>query len=186
MTTEINENQMEENWRIRRPGLIVDDDGKIQPIIMTEDLLNPIEQIFLELIKFSLLRRRDDGFSNYYDSYRKNHEGIPVSDELGFWGTMHGDECGVILTISIIVKWYTILENYRQFNGLDNWDEITVYLIECNRDWREERLKSPRYSIKYIGIENCILWYIKHYYFERFREPLIQWVQACECEFSPK
>jgi len=185
MTTEVNEIQMEENWCRLRPGIVVAHDGTIEPIFMTEDMLNPIEQIFLELLTAYLLRRRDDGFiNNAYNSYKTNELGVPESSELNYWGTDPDSECKLLSSLfGSISKWSSTLSSKPH---LYNKDEITRYLSERGTDWREERIKTPRYSIKYISIELQILWYIKHYYFERFREPLIQWVQACECEFSPK
>ena len=189
MTTEVNEIQMEENWCRLRPGIVVTHDGTVEPIFMTEDLLNPIEQIFLELIISYLLRRRDDGFlNNVYNSYIINKLGVPESSELNYWGTDPNSECKLLSSLfGSITKWSSTLSNYKETKPhLYNEDEITRYLSERGRDWREERIKTPRYSIKYISIELQILWYIKYYYFERFREPLIQWLQISECEFSPK
>jgi len=197
--------QAEENerkWAIRRPGtteivdqpeinvnVVGDEDDDVivdcNDIGITEANLNPVEMIFLDIMKFHIYRlERHECLPKFIPG----ENGMPLSTDIEFWyyhfpDTFHWPKS---YTYSYSTSWVNSVKKFKQANPFE-FDDILAYLTECSNDWREERIPGcwEKFRVKdhYMPEENILL-YIEVYYIGRFRDPLTQWAAAPE--FCPK
>lgn len=171
-------------WTILRPELEYTEDGKIKPCTHIGQL-NPIEQIFLELLQYYI---RNTNLSD--KEYIIGQHGLPLSSELSFWGEEDNDEDDARLgeiwvCFYSIVNWFKIIHSFNDSNDMMiNMHEIKTYLKGRANDTRERDIILSRYTIIYELTESQIMLYIRDYYYMRFRGPLLN--NLMSQEFSPK